>query len=198
MCGILFLIRPSSSTNFSQRLTTLDRRGPDEKAILSGDGFIAGHTRLCITNPMSGKQPIDSEEWVVVHNGEIYNGATHVKSDSYYILDLLQKHDPEKVPEYLDGIFAYVAYNKKTGAFYAARDPIGVIPMYVAYDNESIWFSNELKALKGLPAEVVSGYHNIENYLSLHQSVQYKCVNLCQKTVSCVVCLQVPFKSECI
>ena len=111
---------------------------------------MAGHTRNCITNPMNGKQPIEDGDWVVVHNGEIYNGMNDQTSDSYYILDAIKQHGPLKAPKHLDGIFAYVAYNVKTKEIYAARDPVGVIPMYSAECDGSVWISNELKALKDI------------------------------------------------
>lgn len=155
MCGILFCIKPPSTTNFDERLSTLSNRGPDETKIACGDGFIAGHTRLCITKPMKGKQPIVDNEWVIVHNGEIYNGVHNKQSDSYHILEAIRTYGPNEAPCFLDGIFAYVAFNVSTKEFYAARDPVGVIPMYMAYDGDAIWFSSELKALNGLQAQVV-------------------------------------------
>ena len=152
MCGILFVIHPSShiKSTFGSRLDTLKPRGPDEYNIVMGDNFVMGHTRNCITNPMRGKQPIEDEEYVIVHNGEIYNGMDHEESDSYHILRAIREHGPLEAPKHLDGVFAYVAYNRTTQTFYAARDPIGVVPMYVAHQDNAIWVSNELKALHGL------------------------------------------------
>ena len=155
MCGILFLLNPPESTNFASRLDTLKPRGPDEYRIVMGANYIMGHTRNCITNPMKGKQPIESGEWLIVHNGEIYNGMPNKESDSYYILKMLQEHGPLEAPRHLDGIFGYVAYNLQTKTFYAARDPIGVIPMYIARHDESVWISNEIKALAGLSPECI-------------------------------------------
>lgn len=156
MCGILFVLNPEDNS-FNKRLKTLIPRGPDEYSIIAGDNYIAGHTRNCITNPMGGKQPIESGKWIVVHNGEIYNASEDSKqkqSDSYHIIDVMNEFDPIKAPSRLDGIFAYVAYNMETGEYYAARDPVGVIPLYMAKDGDTIWFSSELKALKGLDAEI--------------------------------------------
>lgn len=181
MCGILFVTNPKDDS-FRERLSTLKPRGPDETNIVVGENYIMGHTRNCITNPMNGKQPIQNENWVLVHNGEIYNApsleysyhsdsdwsdgdlsdngmrdktpdyskkAQNGQSDSNYILTLLKEHGPLETPKHLDGIFAYVAYNVETGEYVAARDPIGVIPMYMAKEDGSVWFSSELKALKG-------------------------------------------------
>jgi len=158
MCGILFVLN-STDASFDERLQTLIPRGPDEYRIVAGDKYIAGHTRNCITNPMGGKQPIESGPWVIVHNGEIYNASDMKQSDSYHILKTIQDHGPVETPNRLDGIFAYVAYNMETGDYYAARDPVGVIPLYTAQENDTVWFSSELKALKGLNAKIVQPGH---------------------------------------
>lgn len=157
MCGILFVLSPSDDTNFVERLHLLKKRGPDEFKIEYNESYICGFTRLCITSPMNGSQPMQNEEWIVVHNGEIYNEEAKTgMSDSYYILDMLSEHDPEDLPIYLDGIFGYCAYHKPSGRFYAARDSIGVIPLYWAIDkHKSIWVSSELKALHGFNAQIV-------------------------------------------
>lgn len=169
MCGILFVLNPTDKS-FDERLKTLIPRGPDEYSSVVGENYIAGHTRNCITNPMGGKQPIEQGPWVIVHNGEIYNGMDNAESDSYHILQCLNEFGPEKTPSQLDGVFAYVAYNTESGEYYATRDPIGVIPMYMAKDGDTIWFSNELKALKGLDAEVVMPGHLVTKA----GSTQYK------------------------
>lgn len=165
MCGILFLLNPQQNCNFSKRLDTLKPRGPDEYNISMGDNFMAGHTRNCITNPMNGKQPIEDGDWVIVHNGEIYNGMNGEKSDSYHILSVIKQYGPLEAPKYLDGIFAYVAYNVKTDEIYASRDPVGVIPMYFAEDNGSVWVSNEIKALNGIEnVQVIPPGHTYNSF----------------------------------
>lgn len=158
MCGILFALN-SKRDDFAKRLATLHPRGPDEHNLVLGKNFMAGHTRLCIVNPLSGMQPIVDDDWVILHNGEIYNGVnitknkhgenvmSSVQSDSYFILDLLKKNNPINVPSLLDGIFAYCAYNKTKNISYVARDPVGVIPLYMVRNGNECWFSNELKAI---------------------------------------------------
>lgn len=150
MCGILFVLNPPKQLQFAKRLDLLKRRGPDEYNIQIGDKYIIGHTRLCITNPMHGQQPMESDDWIVVHNGEIYN-----ELDSTYIMHSLKKNGPHKTPILLDGIFAYCAYNTRTGEMYAARDSVGVIPLYWALDGDTIWVASEMKALYGLRPQIV-------------------------------------------
>ena len=125
MCGILFALNSDNKKTFIERLKTLKPRGPDEMTTVSTDDFMAGHTRNCIVNPLHGKQPIQDDTWVILHNGEIYNGLNVQKnnfnenvytgndSDSYKILDLYNTISPIEVPKRLDGIFGYCAYNKK-------------------------------------------------------------------------------------
>tara|TARA_B100000902_G_scaffold397015_1_gene459542 strand:- start:3944 stop:5554 length:1611 start_codon:yes stop_codon:yes gene_type:complete len=159
MCGILFALNSDNKKTFIERLKTLKPRGPDEMTTISTDDFMAGHTRNCIVNPLNGKQPIQDDTWVILHNGEIYNGLnvkknnfseniySGVVSDSYKILDLYKTISPIEVPKRLDGIFGYCAYNKKTKCLYVARDPIGVIPLYMVQKDKEIWISSELKAI---------------------------------------------------
>lgn len=172
MCGILFALNSKNKNKFLERLRTLKARGPDETSILSGEGFMAGHTRNCIVNPLSGKQPIEDDDWIILHNGEIYNGMDIRKnkhkenvflgnnSDSYFILDLHKKFNPIKIPERLDGIFGYCAYNKKEKYLYVSRDPVGVIPLYMVENDDQIWVSSELKAIQniGTPSCVKPGH----------------------------------------
>ncbi|MAJ81518.1 MAG: asparagine synthase B [Legionellales bacterium] len=161
MCGILFCLSLDGKkpNDFVKRLESLKARGPDEMRTVIGHEYMAGHTRNCIVNPLKGQQPIENDTWVVLHNGEIYNGMKiktnkdgenifySNKSDSYKILDLLEKQNPIKVPEFLDGIFGYCAYNKTTKTLYVARDQVGVIPLYKVQTENQIWISSELKAI---------------------------------------------------
>ena len=166
MCGILLTLQ-SDASDFTDRLKTLTVRGPDESHIVMGDDYIIGHNRLCITNPMEGKQPIVRGDWIVVHNGEIYNAPalTHAKSDSYFIMDQIEKaKDPKTVPILLDGIFAFCAYNTETGQFICARDPVGVIPLYWSLYEGRLWVASEMKALHGHAVQIVPpGYVLDEN-----------------------------------
>ena len=96
-------------------------------------------------------------------NSEIYNhedvqqqylpGVSMVresKSDSAKPGHLYQKYgDDDKIWNALDGTFACVIYDERTGEFCAARDPIGICPMYWGKDaNGATWFASEMKALQ--------------------------------------------------
>ncbi len=171
MCGILFALGSCNAQNFLKRLKTLSPRGPDETRTIINKNFIAGHTRNCIVNPLGGFQPIEDETWIILHNGEIYNTDSvqqnkhneniwQGESDSYRILHLMNTIDPKDVPEKLDGIFGYCAYNKKEKILYVARDPVGVIPLYMVRNEKETWISSELKAILdiGVP-EIINPGH---------------------------------------
>ena len=171
MCGILFALNVDNANIFLERLKTLIPRGPDEMSSVIHEEYMAGHTRNCIVNPLKGKQPIEDETWLILHNGEIYNtgcikenkykeNVWRGESDSYKILDLMHKLNPLKVPSMLDGIFGYCAYNKKEKILYVARDPVGVIPLYMVQNKDQLWISSELKAILdiGTPEIVRPGY----------------------------------------
>ena len=100
---------------------------------------------------------------VICSNSEIYNhedvqqqylsGVSMVrdsKSDSAKPGHLYEKYgDDDKIWNALDGTFACVIYDERTQQFCAARDPIGICPMYWGKDaNGATWFASEMKALQ--------------------------------------------------
>lgn len=151
-------------------------RGPDWSGIYCGGSAILAHERLAIVDPESGRQPLFSpdREQVLAVNGEIYNhqdirkkqaGAYRFQtgSDCEVILALWrqwrgrQPDGREPVPgavggllEQLSGIFAFALYDAGRDEFLIARDPIGVIPLYIGYDaGGKVYVASELKALEG-------------------------------------------------
>ena len=169
MCGILFA-ETEDADLFIKSLQTLEPRGPDECKTHQGEMYMMGHTRLAIVNPHTATQPLKRGPWRLVFNGEIY--MDHEEgSDGEIILDMVQEHGPLKAPEYLDGIFAYVLYNVETQNYYATRDPIGVIPLYMGVCDHGCWIASELKALEFCEkvAVVPPGYT-----ITRTESVKYK------------------------
>lgn len=101
--------------------------------------------------------------WFSCRNSEIYNHeklkatilkgmdiVKNSKSDSAIIGHLYEKlGDSDELWNCLDGIFACVLYDEKKGTFMAARDPIGICPLYWGKGSDgSMWFSSEMKALQ--------------------------------------------------
>jgi asparagine synthase (glutamine-hydrolysing) len=148
-------------------------RGPDWSGIYSGGTAILAHERLSIVDPESGKQPLFSPDGkqVLAVNGEIYNHkdirrqykgryAFQTGSDCEVILALYREWrasvngNSSSVPvsflESLSGIFAFALYDEERDEFLIARDPIGVIPLYIGYDADGkVYVASELKALEG-------------------------------------------------
>jgi len=137
-------------------------RGPDWSGIYVGGSAILAHERLSIVDPESGGQPLYSPDrrQVLAVNGEIYNHrelraryagkyAFQTGSDCEVILALYQEKGIHFLEE-LNGIFAFALYDEEKDDFLIARDPIGVIPLYIGKDKEGrIYFGSELKALEG-------------------------------------------------
>ena len=137
-------------------------RGPDWSGIYSGGSAILAHERLSIVDPESGGQPLFSpdKKQVLAVNGEIYNHQEirrryagqyefQTGSDCEVILALYREKGINFLED-LSGIFAFVLYDEERNEFLIARDPIGVIPLYIGYDSDgTVYVASELKALEG-------------------------------------------------
>ena len=148
MCGIaaIFNIREHAPELRGQALEMsrkLRHRGPDWNGIYCGGSAILAHERLSIVDPESGSQPLYSADrkQILAVNGEIYNhlelrkryeGTYEFKtgSDCEVILALYRDKGPAFLED-LSGIFAFALYDEEKDEFLIARDPIGVIPLYI-------------------------------------------------------------------
>lgn len=167
MCGIVAIFNISQQTaELRQKALQMSRkirhRGPDWSGIYCGGSAILAHERLAIVDPESGRQPLMSPDGKVALavNGEIYNHrdirrryagryAFMTGSDCEVILALWRDKGPALVDE-LSGIFAFALYDEQTDEFLIARDPIGVIPLYMGTDDDgTVYVASELKALEG-------------------------------------------------
>ena len=168
MCGIvgIFNVRDQSEELRRKALDMSRRirhRGPDWSGIWSGGSAVLAHERLSIVDPESGGQPLVSPDGklVLAVNGEIYNHqeirrryagkyAFQTGSDCEVILALYRDRGPDFLEE-LSGIFAFALYDAEKDAFLIARDPVGVIPLYIGFDDADgkVYVASELKALEG-------------------------------------------------
>ena len=180
MCGIvsIFRIKEQSEQLRHQALEMSRRirhRGPDWSGIWCGGSAILAHERLSIVDPQSGGQPLFSEDrlQVLAVNGEIYNHQAirreyagrytfSTGSDCEVILALYRdavraggsQEDFIRMLERLNGIFAFALYDAERDEYLVARDPIGVIPLYIGKDAQGhICVASELKALEGICTE---------------------------------------------
>ena len=167
MCGITCAFDLKEDTaNLRPHLLEMSKklrhRGPDWSGIFSDENAILAHERLAIVDPISGKQPLYSEDndVVLAVNGEIYNHL-HLKkefkdnynfkteSDCEIILALYKNYGINFI-ERLNGIFAFALYDIKNNVYLIARDHIGIIPLYMGWDEKGTFYiASELKALEG-------------------------------------------------
>ena len=167
MCGIvgIFNIKGQTGELRAKALkmsAKIRHRGPDWSGIYDGTSAILAHERLSIVDPTSGRQPLFSpdKKQILAVNGEIYNHLDIRKrfagkyefqtgSDCEVILPLYKEKGVGFLED-LNGIFAFALYDEEKDDFLIARDPIGVIPLYIGYDKDGkIYVSSELKALEG-------------------------------------------------
>ena len=167
MCGIVAILNVKEQTQaLRQKALIMSQkirhRGPDWSGIYCGGSAILAHERLSIVDPESGGQPLYSPDrkQVLAVNGEIYNHQEirrlyagqyefQTGSDCEVILALYREKGINFLED-LSGIFAFVLYDEEKNEFLIARDPIGVIPLYIGYDSDgTVYVASELKALEG-------------------------------------------------
>ena len=168
MCGIaaIFNIKEQTPDLRNKALSMAKKirhRGPDWSGIYCGGSAILAHERLSIVDPQSGGQPLYSPDrkQILAVNGEIYNHRDirnemageyvfQTGSDCEVILALYRRLGVRFI-ERLSGIFAFALYDEERDEFLIARDPIGVIPLYIGRDKDGkVYCASELKALEGL------------------------------------------------
>jgi asparagine synthase (glutamine-hydrolysing) len=158
MCGITGIWGETDVSLVRKMMSLVRHRGPDAEGMFvsqNGSGVL-GHRRLSIMDPEGGDQPIynETKNMAVIANGEIYNfphlrpelikqHKFYTTSDSEAMVHLYEDHGVSMV-EHLDGMYAFVIADE--GNFYAARDPIGIKPLYLGEINGSLIFASELKA----------------------------------------------------
>ena len=173
MCGFVGILKMKGDAHQKREQALkmsarIRHRGPDWSGVYSSEKAVLAHERLAIVDPLSGGQPLYSRDGKVVLavNGEIYNHQEirrrfagqyefQTGSDCEVILALYQEakeqgRPMEEMLDELNGIFAFVLYDSAADDFLVARDPIGVIPLYIGHDESgTIYVASELKALEG-------------------------------------------------
>lgn len=165
MCSI-FAILDIQSDASALRSTALEmsklmrHRGPDWSGIHTTARAILAHERLAIVDIEHGAQPLLSEDGqlVLAVNGEIYNHkelkaelgdkySYQTNSDCEVILALYQEYGCDFLDK-LNGIFAFVLYDKAKDCYLIGRDHMGIIPLYTGRDTSgNLYVASEMKAL---------------------------------------------------
>ena len=168
MCGIVAVFQSSDSAENLRKLIVqqakrLRHRGPDWSGIVQVKGGAIAHERLAIVDPESGSQPLQTPDGKITLavNGEIYNHESlrkqlkgpytfSSKSDCEVILPLYVEQGVQCIND-LEGMFAFVVFDSRDNSFFAARDHMGIIPLYIGWDKYGTFYvASELKALEGI------------------------------------------------
>ncbi len=164
MCGFIIAeTKKIDSQLVENSFNEIKYRGPDHSTFFwVSDSIFIGFHRLAIMDlSTSGQQPFELEDKLLVCNGEIYNhkvirtdfeesGILKSQSDCEIILPLIKEVGLAKACNVLDGEFAFAYIDKKTDLIMAARDPIGIRPLFygISKSSKKFVFASEVKALQ--------------------------------------------------
>lgn len=163
MCGVIGAFTDSTALEpaIRQAMQRMHRRGPDGEGLWQEDGAWLGHRRLAIIDlDQRAAQPMQSPcgRYVIVFNGEIYNYrvlrdvlrkqgvALRTTSDTEVILALFAAEGEAMLPKLL-GMFAFVIWDRVAKRAFAARDPYGIKPLYIATTSSGVLLASQVKAL---------------------------------------------------
>lgn len=211
MCGIMaYCGAGADRKEFEECFAATKSRGPDDTRIVElKDGTLGFHRLAIMGLTEKGMQPFSRDGSYVVCNGELY-GFTEEKeelkkkgytfesdSDCEIILPMYFEYGLEMFRR-LDAEFAMVIYDGKKGDFIAARDPIGIRPLYFGYDADgTIVFASEAKNLVGMCARVLPfppGHYYADGIFTPYNKIS-ETPSCCDDDIS-VVCKNIHDKLE--
>ena len=184
MCGILAVMnfcgtQPDKELIIQMR-DTMYHRGPDDAGLYSNGAIAMGHRRLSIIDlSETGRQPMKNEDGslVLIFNGEIYNYVELRKtlqkkghifsstSDSEVILHQYEE-DGVNCLQKLNGMFGFVLWDSRKRIFFAARDRLGIKPLYYYNDRGKVIIASEIKAIIEDPdVQRIIDYRTITDYM---------------------------------
>lgn len=168
MCGITGFWAPNSPRSSMNALITsmtktLQNRGPDAQSVWVDEsaGLALGHRRLSILDISDlGTQPMSSSSgrYVISYNGEIYNyqelkkslGICHFKTetDTEVLLESIEQNGLELTLSQINGMFAFILWDRRENVVSLVRDPLGIKPLYWGHQNGTFFFGSQLKSFK--------------------------------------------------
>src|SRR6266568_4548317 len=161
MCGFVGIINQSKAVDahiLKSMASLIAHRGPDDEGEYLEKNIGLYHKRLSIIDLATGHQPMESQNFVIVFNGEIYNYIElradlkrkgHVfrtSSDTEVILKMYEEYGVDAISK-LNGMFSFLIYDKVRNQIVAARDHFGVKPLYYYAHKDVMLFGSEIKAL---------------------------------------------------
>src|SRR5262245_14766725 len=173
MCGIVAVVGRPDPVLVRGMTRMLSHRGPDGEGVVCSteEGFGLGHRRLSILDLSSaGSQPMadPSGRYWITYNGEVYNfrelrkelegygRSFRSNTDTEVVLASYEKWDARCLDR-LNGMFAFVIWDRREHRLFAARDRLGIKPLYWATTPDSLLIASEAKAILAsgrIPVEV--------------------------------------------
>ncbi|MBQ3934914.1 MAG: asparagine synthetase B, partial [Clostridia bacterium] len=168
MCSIFgYCGKVEDVAAFEEGFSRTKSRGPDDSRVVSaGKGLLAFHRLSIMGLTDSGMQPFERNGCIAVCNGELYGFRAEKErlirkgyafasdSDCEILLPMYFEYGTDMF-SMLDAEFACVIYDGRTDEFLAARDPVGIRPLYYGYDAKNvILFASEPKNLVGLCGKI--------------------------------------------
>jgi asparagine synthase (glutamine-hydrolysing) len=166
MCGFAVYTGSDKMTRLkaASEFQKIKYRGPDNSlyAELPGKGWMGFHRLKIMDVSDDGNQPMEYDDIYLVANGEVYNYPQLLEdyqdkhefqssSDCEVIIPMYKALGIYETARRLDAEFVCVIYDAKKDKYLAARDPIGIRPMFYGYDKDgAIMFASEMKALTGI------------------------------------------------
>ena len=168
MCSIMGYCAPCKKPDvFAECFDRTVSRGPDDSRIVdTGTGLLGFHRLAIMGLSPQGMQPFCLDGSYLVCNGEIYGYEKwkkilslkyqfHSGSDCEILLPMYREYGTGMFRR-LDAEFALVLYDAQSGGYVAARDPIGIRPLYYGYDDTgAVIFASEAKNLVGLCEKIL-------------------------------------------
>lgn len=185
MCGISGILNFIPQSVNQQELITMNsflkERGPDAEGLWLGNQIGLAHKRLSIVDlsPL-GKQPMEdiNQQCVITFNGEIYNFLVLKKellnkgvkfrstSDTEVILEGYLHWGIEGVLKRMEGMFAFVLFDKNKNVAFACRDRFGQKPLYYFRDKKRFKFSSDIRSISATEDNLSLDYESIDYYFT--------------------------------
>ena len=188
ICGIISFNSDGVSENSIRQMMSIQKhRGPDDEGVFIEDNVGFGFVRLSILDlSPAGHQPMFSadDRYVIVYNGEIFNYIElreELKSNGYSfqsntdteVLLAAYQHWGEDCLNHLNGMWAFVIYDRKNKNIFVSRDRYGIKPLYYYKNENTFAFSSEITPLLNLlPGKPIPDNHSIFDYLVFNRTDQ--------------------------
>ncbi len=185
-------------------------RGPDDSRIIdTGKGLLGFHRLAIMGLTPEGMQPFELDGSYVVCNGELYGYEKQKEklsakytfksgSDCEIILPLYREYGTDMF-SMLDAEFAMIIYDGEKGEYIAARDPIGIRPLYYGYSKDgTAVFASEAKNLVGICGKILPfppGYYWKDGKFTCYDNISHA-TEICGDDVE-TVCKNIKEKLIC-